>query len=115
MDKKQRRRLAFQDYMRKWCMSDYRVFVYRVLDKTYLVHKKAATRIITISVTAYFLNLILDGHKSTAEIVTISSFLKRFQLRDVEVVVYEDDDTYQSFYSLDEIKEYMLIQKIAGV
>lgn len=49
------------------------------------------------------------------EIVAISSFLKRVQAKYVEILVYEANGTYQSYHSLEEIKEYMLIQKIAGV
>ena len=113
MNRKERRRIALELYKNKWGASDYRAFV-STSDRenhVYLIHKNASVKNVLGRISPYY-----SGFNSGfVEMVAIGSFLSRIQSKDVKITIYESNDTFQSFESLDEVKEYMLIQKIAGV
>lgn len=121
MNRKERRRFELEAYKRKWGILDYRAFV-KCSDRNnnvFLVHKDASVKRVLHKVNPYssifFQPDDLENDPGFVEMVAIGSFLRRVQAKEVKITIYEANDTFQSFESIDDVKHYMLIQKIAGV
>ena len=118
-NKLERKRNAFVQYMKKWGMSNYRIFIWNHTHRermVFLIHKDHANDTIVIknSLISYWYFAPLD-EKRMSEITSLSSFLKHASHKEVKITLYESEHINYTFESFDELKKHILIRKISGV
>jgi len=120
---KKNRIIELENYKKKWGMKDYRIFIrmhrnIHIIHKNiHIIHKNIIDKGKSVKIDEYhFFNPIINKH--VFEITSIKTFLNRAKavFKSINtIIVHDSSDMYQVFCSFDEVKQHMLIRKLAGV
>jgi hypothetical protein len=103
--RKENKQLSLDLYINKWGLTEYDFFIaspgYHYEDNTlYIVHKTKRTH-----------DYCWDRHMRISSLSTLLKNMRRAKC----VHLHESDTHLQKFDSIDELKHYLLIKKLAGI
>ncbi|KKK59789.1 hypothetical protein LCGC14_3030840 [marine sediment metagenome] len=119
---KQSKEKQFQDYKNKWGMSDFRFFVHcythnlygNLNNHLYIVENGISHTLFRID-PHYLVGISMDEiGKKIFEIQSLPTFLKRVKNLETRFFI-RSDGSNSELESFEELQEYFLIKKIAGV